>query len=96
MGYRCRPGIIRIKICGENMLVPTRAASEECPRVMRLSVMGAMLWEEILKGNDGSAVIPLFHRLTRKPEAEIQKKVEALLYDLHTKGFLLKTPEDRS
>ncbi len=94
MTYKCRPGIVRVKICGEYLLTPTRAASEACPKVLRLSIMKAALWEELEKGHDGSVVVRAFHALSRKPEEEIRKKVDQALTELYEGGFIIRADEN--
>ena len=93
MRYKCRPGIVCVNICGENMLVPTRAASETVPNVMRLSLIKAALWEEIEKGRDGTVVVKFFKALTRKPEGELQERVDKALEEMYEKGYLILADE---
>ena len=92
MNYSPRPGIVRAKICGEYLLIPTRSASEECPEVMRLSLMGAALWEELEKGRELKKLYEVFAILSRKPEEEIRERTDKLLDRLYEKGYLVEAP----
>ncbi len=93
MKYKCRPGIVRIKICGETFLVPNRATSETVPNIMRLSLLKAAIWEDVEKGRDVSFVIQFFQALTKKPKNEIKERIDQVLDEMYEKGYLI--PADK-
>ena len=66
MIYSCRPGIVLTKICGQWLLIPTRAASEHCPNVTRLTFPAALIWGMIEK---------------RKSREDIQRAMSILTHD---------------
>ncbi len=94
MNYKIRSGIVRIKICGEYLLVPTRKASETCPKIMKLSLMGAALWEEIEKGNGTDNICIIFQKLAKKPREEIEARINSILEDLCEKSYLIRVEEE--
>ena len=76
------------------MLVPTREASEQCPEIIRLPILGAAVLEEIEKGRDLSIISRSFQKLTRKPAAEINDRINSMLDDLCEKGYLILVEDD--
>lgn len=94
MKYKPRPGIVMVRICGENLLVPTREASEACPHVILLPLMAAALWEELEKGRDAERLSLVFQKLSKKPKEEVDRRIEALLVDLKEKGYVLKVEDE--
>lgn len=94
MKYQYRPGIVRTHICGECLLIPTREASEACPEIIRLPLLGAAVLEVIEKGKDLSVITGAFRKLTGKPAADIDRRISEFLEDLCEKGYLIRTGDD--
>lgn len=92
--YKPRPGIVRVRICGEYLLVPTRKASEVCPRVIRLKLMAAALWEEIEKGNGMDKICLFFEKLSKKPKEEVEEQIDKVLRGLYENGYLIKAGDE--
>lgn len=57
------------------------------------SLIKAALWEEIEKGRDGTVVVKFFKALTRKPEGELQERVDKALEEMYEKGYLILADE---
>lgn len=93
MKYQCRKGIVRVQICGEYYLIPTREASEICPTITRLPLLSAAIWEEVEKGNNTDKLRFAFQTLTHKPEEEIQARIDGILEDLFQRGYLVEAGE---
>ncbi len=94
MKYKYRPGIVRVHICGECMLIPTREASETCPEIIRLPLLSAAVLEEIEKGRDLSIISNSFQKLTRRPASDIDSRIQNILEALCEKGYLIRTEDD--
>lgn len=92
--YKPRPGIVKVRICGENLLVPTREASEACPRVIRLNLMAAALWTELEKGNGADKICRFFEILSKKPKEEVEEQIEKVLRDLYENGYLINAGDE--
>ena len=89
MDYKTRKGIILLKICDANLLVPLREASDVCREIASISVFESMIWKKLETGGSMDNIILLFSKLTAKSEDEIRKKVERFISDLYEKGFLV-------
>ncbi len=95
MTYKYRQGIVRVRICGEHLLIPTREASEQCPEIIRLPLLSAAVLEEIEKGRDLSIISGMFQKLTGKTADDIDNRIEATLEDLCDRGYLMQVGDDR-
>ena len=56
MAYKIRPGIVRVRICGKDLLVAKRSVWEECPRVRVIPKLWAACWAVVRAHLD-------FHRM---------------------------------
>lgn len=94
--YKIRPGIVKTEICGVRLLVPTRAASEECPHILRLNMIYDFTWSILTKadGDEGvENVRKMIALLSKAPDDVVEEKVNQLLSGLCEKGFLIETEE---
>ena len=94
MKYQYRPGIVRVRICGEYLLVPTREASEACPEIIRLPLLSAAVLEEIEKGRDLSIVSSSFQKLTGRSAEDIDSRIRSILENLCERGYLVQVGDD--
>ena len=94
MSYKIRPGITHVNICGANLLIPTRAASVECPNVVRLGGLGSLLWGYVEGTLPRGLIVNLMTKTQKKPVAEIESQIDASLRDLCEKGFLIEVPDE--
>ena len=94
MAYKTRPGVTRIKVCGTSLLVPTRAASKECPHVTRLSFLGGLIWRLLETGHSMQDVYTLYATFSRKSDPEVESDVAAFLGMLCDSGFLIEVPDE--
>ena len=95
MRYRIRPGIVKAKICGSQYLIPTRKASEECPQILRLSLLTIASWE-LIENHREQDIYRVYEILTKKPEDEVRKTVDQMLSDLCAKGFLIEAEDEEN
>ena len=95
MNYTVRPGIVPVSVCGANLLVPTRAASEACPNIATLSMIELMFWKKISLGEDTEKLYRLYASLSFQPIEKIQPKVDEILQRLYDRGFLLKQEDEQ-
>lgn len=89
MNYKIRHGIIRTKICGVQMLVPTREASEKCPNVMQLSLISSIVWETIEKNMPMEKAHQACKILLRKSDEEVDARIKTIIDHFCEKGFLV-------
>ena len=94
MAYKTRPGVTRVKVCGTSLLVPTRAASKECPHVTRLSFLGGLIWRFLESGHSMQDVYTLYATFTHKSNQEVERDVAAFLGMLCDNGFLIEVPDE--
>jgi len=93
MDYRPRKGIILLKICDANLLVPLREASDACKEIASISVFETLVWKRLEKGEDMDTVITAFSKLASRPPEDIRARIDSFLDNLYGKGFIVKTDE---
>lgn len=95
MKYTATPGIVQTKICGQFVLIPTRAAYDRCKTMQILPMLWAGTYSMISK-NESMDKILTVHRIfkRKKSDAEILAEIEDFCEKLVAKGFLLRTEDD--
>ncbi len=95
MKYRPRPGIVRTAICGRTVLIPTRAAFDDCKTVQILPSIWAGTWGAICAGfTREQIVMELSKRTKTKTEAECADRLDQFCRMMCEKGFLIPVPEE--
>lgn len=94
MTYKARPGVTLIKVCGTFLLAPTRAASKECPHVMRLSTLGWMLWQLLMKGRDQQGLYLVYSAFSGRTDKDVEQDVAEFVTSLCDNGFLIEVPDE--
>ena len=94
MKYKQRPGIVLAEICGEQYLIPTRAASESCPYMIKSNVFITIIWGMIGSDQPVERIYHAFQTLSRKPEDVVRKLVDRLLTGLCRKGVLIAVEDE--
>ncbi len=89
-----RSGIVPVSICGVRMLIPTRAASEACPHMLRLNLITAMIWNGIEKGAREDEIKNAIGVLTKKPAEDVDALWEGIVNGLVDRGFLLRVEDE--
>ena len=91
-----RPGIVPVTICGVRLLIPTRAASEECPHMLRLNLLTTMIWNGLEKGKSPEEIRQALQILTKKPDQDVDALWERTVGGLLDKGFLIRVEDDET
>lgn len=92
--YKIQPGIVLVQVCGEQMLVATRAARGKCPYVKQLNATGAYFWtllEQRLETEEMVQTASVHYQV--EPE-RIRPGLLQFLENLRQNGYLLA--EDRA
>ena len=93
MNYKTQPGVVLTTICGSRFLMPTRAASEHFPRVIRLSFLTAICWSIIYNGHGTAGVYEAMGILTKKPREDVEAMTDRILGELYDVGALVAAEE---
>ncbi len=94
MNYRPRPGIVKTKLCGMNVLIPTREASEYCQSIQVLPMLWAATWEAFDRGSSIEKAIPVHVIFTKKTPEECRENLQKFCTDMVKKGFFIEIPEE--
>ena len=92
MKYTATPGIVQTKICGQTVLIPTRAAYDRCKSVQILPLLWAGTYSSICSGAPIDQILAV-HRIfkRKKTDEEILAEIEDFCEKLCAKGFLIRT-----
>lgn len=93
MEYKPREGIVKVSVCGVNLLVPTRRASEDCPNIATLSLLESIFWSQLCRGKTVEDSCAFYAGLTFKPVEEARPVVESFFERLAEKGFVVPAEE---
>lgn len=89
-GYKARPGVLLTQICGEYLLVATKAARTECPFVTILNESSAFIWRMLEKGTDLEALeAAVAEEYESEDREENRKLILALLDELDRNHYVL-------
>lgn len=94
MHYQPRPGIVKTKICGVWVLIPSREAFDHCRTIQRLPLLWAATWDAICQGTPMEKSVEVHQILTKKTPEETRARIEAFCQELCKKGFLMEVPEE--
>ena len=94
MKYKPRPGVVKTKICDENVLIPMREASDVCTRMLPLPKLWAATWDAIATDYPLEKSIKIHMMLTRRSEQEVKDAIERFCKSLTKQGFLIEVPEE--
>ena len=92
MTYKLRPGVELINVCGTNLLIPSRIASEYCGSLCRLNVIETIYIQQFMKGNTLEEVSRVLSKLSRRDPGEMAQEMKKRFDLMAEKGFLI--PED--
>ena len=94
MKYIETPGIVRTKICGETVLIPTRAAYDYCKSVQILPKLWAGTYSSICRGAPMEKILNIHRMFMRqKTDEQILTEIEDFCEKLCAKGFLLRSDD---
>ena len=90
MRYLPIPGIVREIICGMNILIPTRPASEFCKSILPLPILWAAAWDALSKGKSFEYNVEAHSKILRISREQAEMNLRNFCEDLCAKGFMLK------
>ncbi len=93
--YKTRPGIVFTKICGVKLLIPTRKASEDCPRFKRLNFFTSMIWQMLEAEKTMEEIYELLHIFIKEPDEIVREKVDKILIEFEKDGFLIAEEDSK-
>ncbi|MBR3013432.1 MAG: hypothetical protein IKH69_00200 [Bacteroidaceae bacterium] len=93
MKYKVREGIVLIHVCGEHLLVASRAAWPEVKMIRHLPRIPALCWDLLSRGADEKTIAIFVVSLLKRPLAEVKIKLDALWEEMYNAGYLIKVEE---
>ena len=93
MAYKIRPSIVRVRICGKDLLVAKRSVWEECPRVRIIPKLWAACWAVMENDRTDQDVVAAFAGLLNKSEDEVRERFDKIFRTLYDENYLIKTEE---
>ena len=93
MNYKPRKGIVHVSICGAQLLIPSREASEYCHGILKLSLPELLIWRQLEKGADLAATEEQIAGMMMKPVEEIKPRLNAFYNRLLEKGYIESVEE---
>ncbi len=96
MKYKTKDEVVLIHVCGEHILVATRALWPQTKLFRHIPKSTALCWDMLSKGLDDEKIIAVISALSRRPQAEIQEKLKKLWEDLYKAGYLVLVEEKES
>ena len=93
--YSPRPGIVRTKICGVYVLIPSREAFDACSSIQQLPMLWAATWDGLVNGRTLEETVNFHRILTKKTDEEILRNLETFYDGLAQKGFLIVKEEEK-
>lgn len=94
MNYKPRPGIAKVKLCGKDVLIPLREASEYCKTTLVLPTLWSATWNAFCRGSSIEKTVPVHVLFTKKNPEECRAKIQEFCCDLVEKGFFIEVPDD--
>lgn len=94
VNYRPRPGIVKTKLCGMQVLIPCREASSWCTSIQRLPLIWSVAWESFSQGVTVEKFIPIYAAFTKKPPEECRENVELFCRTMVERGFMIEVLEE--
>ena len=93
MAYKISPGIVRVRICGTDLLVAKREIWEECPRVRVIPKLWAACWTVMENDKTDDEVVAAFAGLLNKSEDEVRRRFDKIFRTLYDENYLVEAEE---
>ena len=91
MRYKARAGVLQTRICGEYLLVATKAARQFCPFVTVLNESAAFVWKLL---ESGATLTQLMAAVSEEYEIDSPEETRdillGMLKNLEDNGYLLR------
>lgn len=94
MKYKTNPAVVKTKICGMDLLIPTRAAFPGCRAVHYLPWFWSQAWDALEKGLPVENLIKGYQLISRKPEELARSEFRDFLETLCAEGHLIVVDEN--
>lgn len=89
MIYKLRPGIVRLNICGQDLLTATRQLWEEFPAVRPVPALWGFCCGMMSQGKTSEDVMRIVGKLYGKPADDFRAKFEPVFEELYQLGYLI-------
>ncbi len=96
MAYKIRPGVEMIQVCGQNILVATRAIWEDCPRVRPIPNLWGASWRLMEPDKTDRKPTEFLTRLFPKSAETFRERLSECFATLYEEGFLIEVPDEES
>ena len=96
MNYKPRHGIVKVKLCGMNVLVPTREASAYCTTIQMLPTLWNATWEAFGRGTTIEKSVNVHVMLTKRTPEECRQRIEAFCKSMVEKGFFVEVLDEET
>lgn len=95
MNYKMIQGVVLTRVCGQNILVATRAAWGKCPYTLTLSALRGAFWQGLMLGMTEDEIINELLKKTRIRDTALRKQYNAFIDDMLQKGYMVAVEEDQ-
>ena len=89
MKYKLIDGVAFVSVCGVQLLVPTRKASEVCRDIATLSLFDRLMLKLIREGKTVDELYKTFSELTFRPVDAVKPHIDKFIDIFVSKGFLV-------
>ena len=86
--YQPRPGVVAARLCGQLVLIPSRAIYDVCGTMLPVPPKWAPLWRLLEQGAPLEQIYAYYRPLYTNPSEEVDRLVDTVLESLADKGFL--------
>ena len=95
--YKARPGLVLVTVCGESLLVATKALWNLCPFMTSLNESSAFLWTRL---QEGATEEELFAAVAEEYEVEdpaaVRKLIQGFLKQMRDMHYLQTQEEEQN
>ena len=94
MNYQLRLGVVTARLCGQFVLIPTRAVYEVCNSMQAVPDRWAPLLQMVEHGEPTARLYAFYQRVFTNPPEEVNRTVDLVLEKLAERGFLVRGEEE--
>ncbi len=96
MAYKIRPGVSKIQVCGQNLLVASRSVWEDLPRVRPIPKTWGVCWALLLPDRTDEEAIRTFSKIFHKPEEEVKARFGKVFREMAEEGYLVEASAEEA
>ncbi len=93
MRYRIHSGVVLETVCGEHLLLATRASCADCPYVQQLNDTAAFFWRQLEKTPETEQLARAAAEKYSLSEAEILPGLQRFLDSMEELGYIRREEE---